>query len=76
MQGIGYRQFVEVALDRLDVPTALEQMARETVRYAKRQMTWFAREPDIAWVDVATAGDATGVAAAIEARLQWEGRIE
>ena len=76
MQGIGYRQFVEVAFDRLDAPAALEQMTRETVRYAKRQVTWFAREPDIAWVDVAAAGDATGVAAAIGARLQREGRIE
>jgi tRNA dimethylallyltransferase len=75
MQGIGYRQFVEVALGRLDAHTALELMARETVRYAKRQVTWFAREPDIAWVDVGAAGDATGVAAAIEARLQAEGRI-
>jgi tRNA dimethylallyltransferase len=76
MQGIGYRQFVEVALGRLDARTALEQMARETVRYAKRQVTWFAREPGIAWLDVAAAADARSVAAAIEARLQPEGRIE
>jgi tRNA A37 N6-isopentenylltransferase MiaA len=45
-------------------------MQRDTVRYAKRQMTWFAREPGIEWVDVAAAGSAEGVAAAIEARLQ------
>ena len=76
MQGIGYRQFVDVALGRLDVAQALEQMQRETVRYAKRQMTWFAREPDLEWLDVAAAGSAEGVAAAIEARLQTEGLIE
>jgi tRNA dimethylallyltransferase len=76
MQGIGYRQFVDVALGRLDVAQALEQMQRETVRYAKRQMTWFAREPDLEWLDVAAAGSADGVAAAIEARLQTEGLIE
>jgi tRNA dimethylallyltransferase len=69
MQGIGYRQFVEVALGRLDRGRALELMQRETVRYAKRQMTWFAREPNIEWVDVAAAAGAEGVAAAIEARL-------
>jgi tRNA dimethylallyltransferase len=76
LQGIGYRQFVDVALGRLDGSTALELMQRETVRYAKRQVTWFAREPDVMWMDVAAAGDTEGVAAAIEARLQTEGIIE
>lgn len=76
LQGIGYRQFVEVALGRLDGGTALALMQQETVRYAKRQVTWFAREPDIAWVDVAAARGAEGVAAAIEARMHAEGVIE
>lgn len=76
MQGIGYRQFVEVALGRLEQGTALAMMQRETIRYARRQMTWFARERDIAWVDVAAAGSAEGVAAAIEARVSREGVIE
>jgi tRNA dimethylallyltransferase len=75
LQGIGYRQFVEVALGRLDGGTALALMQQETVRYAKRQVTWFAREPDIAWVDVAAARGAEGVAAAIEARMHAEGVI-
>ena len=51
-------------------------MQRDTVRYAKRQVTWFAREPGIEWIDVAAARDAEGVAAAIEARLHPEGGIE
>jgi tRNA dimethylallyltransferase len=76
MQGIGYRQFVEVALGRLDEPTALALMQRETARYARRQMTWFARERDIAWVDVAAAGGVEAVAATIEARISREGVIE
>jgi tRNA dimethylallyltransferase len=76
LQGIGYRQFVQVALGRLHGGTALALMQQETVRYAKRQVTWFAREPDIAWVDVAAASGAEGVAAAIEARMHAEGVIE
>jgi tRNA dimethylallyltransferase len=75
MQGIGYRQFVEVALGRLDEGAALELMQRETVRYAKRQVTWFAREPDIEWVDVAAAIP-SALPAAIEARIESEGVIE
>jgi tRNA dimethylallyltransferase len=77
LQGIGYRQFVQVALGGLDPARALELMQRDTVRYAKRQMTWFAREPGIEWIDVSAAGSAEGVAAAIEARLHMtEGGIE
>jgi len=76
LQGIGYRQFVEVALGRLETGRALEMMQRETVRYAKRQMTWFAREPDLEWLDVAAAGGPEGVAAAIEAKICMEGLIE
>jgi tRNA dimethylallyltransferase len=69
LQGIGYRQFVEVARGALDPARALALMQRDTVRYAKRQMTWFAREPGIEWVDVAAAGSSDGVASVIEAKL-------
>jgi tRNA dimethylallyltransferase len=81
LQGIGYRQFAEVVRGALEPARALELMQRDTARYAKRQMTWFAREPDMQWIDVAAAGDAEGVAASIEARLkagesEGEGSIE
>jgi tRNA dimethylallyltransferase len=76
MQGIGYRQFAEVALGRLDEAHALALMQRDTVRYAKRQVTWFAREPDVTWLDMTAAGGAEGAAAAIETMLMREGVIE
>ena len=76
MQGIGYRQFAQVAFGRMDSVRALALMQRDTVRYAKRQVTWFAREPDVRWLDVAAAGDAEGVAAQIETMLTREGVIE
>ena len=76
MQGIGYRQFVEVALGRLAPAAALALMQRDTVRYARRQLTWFTREPDIEWIDVEAAGGVEAVAAAIEARLIREGGLE
>ena len=74
MQGIGYRQFVEVArAARRGGGAAL--MQRDTVRYAKRQMTWFEREPGIEWIDVAAAGGADGVAADRGEARKVEGRI-
>jgi tRNA dimethylallyltransferase len=69
MQGIGYRQFVQVVAGRLDEAEAVRLMQRDTVRYARRQLTWFAREPGIEWMDVTACGGVEGVAAAIEARL-------
>lgn len=75
LQGIGYRQFVQVVRGALDEAQALRLMQRDTVRYARRQRTWFEREPGIEWIDVTEAGGAEGVAAAIEARLAREGLI-
>ena len=44
-------------------------MQRDTLRYAKRQLTWFRLEPDIEWVDVEREGGPSGVAALVEERL-------
>jgi tRNA dimethylallyltransferase len=70
MQGIGYRQFIPVVQGRLSPADALAAMQRETVRYARRQWTWFAREPEIQWCDLGLAGGAGGAAAIIERRLR------
>jgi tRNA dimethylallyltransferase len=70
MQSIGYREFVRVARGVLTSAEALRLMQRDTVRYAKRQWTWFAREPDIAWLDVEKLGGAERVADAIVPQLE------
>lgn len=69
LQGIGYRQFVQVASGALDPGQALALMQRETVRYAKRQLTWFTREPGIEWIDADAPDGAEGVASLIQARV-------
>jgi len=76
LSSIGYREFVRVVGGELDRDEALRLMQRDTVRYARRQWTWFAREPALAWIDVdGLGGSAAAVAAAIEARLKQEGCI-
>ena len=50
-------------------------MRRDTVRYAKRQWTWFAREPGVEWLDVEKLGGPDGVADAIAARLDARGVV-
>ena len=73
LQSIGYREFVRVARGALAPAEALRLMQRDTVRYAKRQWTWFAREPGIEWIDVDKAGGAEGAADAIASALAREG---
>jgi tRNA dimethylallyltransferase len=76
LSSIGYRECVRVVRGELDRDAALRLMQRDTVRYARRQWTWFAREPALAWIDVdGLGGSAAAVAAAIEARLKQEGCI-
>lgn len=76
LSSIGYREFVRVARGELDRAEALRLMQRDTVRYARRQWTWFAREPTLSWIDVDGFEDGAAVAGAIEARLKQEGYIE
>ena len=47
---IGYKQALAVIEGRLAEAEALAEMQRDTRRYAKRQWTWFRRDPRIAWV--------------------------
>ena len=36
---------------------ALEETVRATRRYAKRQETWFRKEPQVCWLDVEATGE-------------------
>ncbi len=76
MEGIGYRQLSAVLRGRLTADEALRLMIRDTTRYAKRQMTWFARDPEIRWIDVDAAGGVDSAAAAIRKLAVREGLIE
>jgi len=76
MGGIGYRQLSAALAGRLSEDEALRLMIRDTVRYAKRQMTWFARDLEIRWIDVDAAGGVEGAAERIVKHVAQEGLIE
>ncbi len=50
MSGIGHRQLGMYLRGEIDLPEAVRLIKRDTRRYAKRQMTWFRREPAVRWV--------------------------
>jgi len=49
MQAIGYRHLANYLEGRWSLDMALELLARDTRRYAKRQLTWFQRDKTIRW---------------------------
>jgi tRNA dimethylallyltransferase len=75
MAGIGYRECVERLAGRLDAAEARRRMVRDTQRYAKRQMTWFARDPEVRWIDVDRAGGLDAAAEIIGKLIEEEGLI-
>ena len=52
MHGIGYRHLAPVVERSAAFVPAVLTMKRDTRRYAKRQWTWFAREPEVRWVEL------------------------
>jgi tRNA dimethylallyltransferase len=49
MQSIGYRHMVDFIKERLSWHEAVRTLKRDTRRFAKRQLTWFKADADIAW---------------------------
>jgi tRNA dimethylallyltransferase len=75
MQGIGYRHFAAVIRGRISEEEAIKTMVRDTKRYAKRQWTWFSREPEVRWIDVNAAGGIEGTAVVAEQLISQSGLL-
>jgi tRNA dimethylallyltransferase len=47
---IGYKQVVQFLSGEIDRDAAIVLAQQAHRNYAKRQMTWFRREPDVTWL--------------------------
>ncbi len=52
LQGLGYKHFMDFFFGRTSRDEAVTLLKRDTKRFAKRQFTWFRREPEARWVDI------------------------
>ena len=50
MQAIGYKEFVDALAGRSSIETAVALVQQSSRKYAKRQLTWFRRNPAIHWL--------------------------
>ena len=51
MQGLGYKEILAVLNGDCSLEEAIYTIKRDTRHFAKRQLTWFRREPDAIWLD-------------------------
>jgi tRNA dimethylallyltransferase len=51
LSSLGYKQAVQFLRGELDRESALRAAQQAHRNYAKRQMTWFRREPEVIWID-------------------------
>lgn len=65
--GLVYRQAMEHLRGVRDEAATRELIARENRHYAKRQLTWFRKEPDLEWFD--GPGELPATVAAVERLL-------
>ncbi|KZE83820.1 tRNA (adenosine(37)-N6)-dimethylallyltransferase MiaA [Myroides marinus] len=55
LQTVGYRELFSYFDKEFTLEFALEEIKKNTRRFAKRQITWFKRTPDVMWFDYMTA---------------------
>ena len=61
LQSLGYKEIGSYIAGESSLDEAVELIKKRTRNYAKRQMTWFRKEPDVHWVDVSSIMDADGI---------------
>ncbi|MCH8837675.1 MAG: tRNA (adenosine(37)-N6)-dimethylallyltransferase MiaA, partial [Candidatus Marinimicrobia bacterium] len=56
MQGIGYRELVQVVQGKMTLDEAIPVIQQRTRQFARRQLTWLRKEP-VGWIEM---GEASG----------------
>jgi len=51
LASLGYKQAVQLLQGEIDSKTAVQAAQQAHRNYAKRQMTWFRREPEVVWLE-------------------------
>jgi tRNA dimethylallyltransferase len=74
-QAIGYKEFVPVVEKGTDVDVATAAVKQASRRYAKRQLTWFRRDPRVRWIS-ADGMSSADIASAAETLVESSARTD
>lgn len=61
LKTVGYPQLFDVLEGQTDMDTAIRKIQEATRQFARRQLTWFHRQPDVHWVDARRPEDGLAV---------------
>ena len=71
MQAIGYKECLATLDGAMTEAEALAQICQASRRYAKRQLTWFRRNPDIHWLRLTGTEDFSEVLSAARQNIPF-----
>ncbi|MDD2793416.1 MAG: tRNA (adenosine(37)-N6)-dimethylallyltransferase MiaA [Sediminibacterium sp.] len=54
LQTVGYKEMFDHLDGKISLEEAIQQIKQHTRQYAKRQMTWFRKDPEFTWYDART----------------------
>jgi tRNA dimethylallyltransferase len=60
LQTVGYKELFDHLEGNTDLATAVELIKQNTRKFAKRQLTWFKRDPDVKWFEPDNITDIIG----------------
>lgn len=72
MQAIGYKEVERYLRGEIDRDEMIWSVKRATKRYAKRQYTWFRKEPGIDWIDISGIHDAETIGSMVLERYRYD----
>ena len=72
MQAIGYKEIAAALSGEMPIEKAIDLIKQNSRRYAKRQWTWFRRDPRTVWFDWSEYKDPDDMIHTLIARLQTD----
>ncbi len=58
---LGYREMIAHLVGKLPLDEAVQLTKKQTKAYARRQLTWFRRLPQVRWIDLSENGESSAV---------------
>ena len=71
MQAIGYKEFFDALEGRSTLSTAADLCKQRSRNYAKRQLTWFRRNPQLCWLRMTGQEDFAQILAAARQNIPF-----
>jgi tRNA dimethylallyltransferase len=75
MKALGYQHFMASYLEKFSRDEAVALLKRDTKRFAKRQFTWFRREPEALWVDITGLSEAGQIVERIKKNVEISNKL-